>query len=255
MNFYSITESGRMMENEKYLTDRGKPLTEEEIMQLEIDLDLWLPPDYRGFLARCNGGLASEKIHYYPVPIQFTEYCIECGVDPIVLHRELSSHDCEGMKLSEMWKNHYDRNGFPPGVNVFNFFSHKGEDWSLLSFYRDYLPLTGRHYLPIAYTFGDNPIFLCLERPDRSPVYYFDHNIFPHGCRENLLLIADSFTGFFNGLTQYPEDPKDSRGRTASARIRSVQRAAHCGPRGKRCPSMSWKVLSHPSPGPSVRSG
>ena len=65
---------------------RGKSLTEEEIKQLEIDLDVWLPPDYRAFLARCTGGTTTEKIDYYPVPIEFTEYCLEYGVDPIVLH-------------------------------------------------------------------------------------------------------------------------------------------------------------------------
>ena len=58
-----------MLKNEQYLTCRSKPLTQEELKQLEIDLDVRLPPDYRGFLARCNGGMAGEEIQYYPVPV------------------------------------------------------------------------------------------------------------------------------------------------------------------------------------------
>ena len=194
-----------MLKNEKYLTCRNTPLAQEELKQLEIDLDVRLPPDYRGFLARFNGGMAGEEIQYYPVPFEFSDCCIQRGVDPVVLHRELSSDECGRMDLRAMWKNQFDRGGLPPGVDVLEFFSHRPGDWSLLGFSRTYFRLGGRHFLPIANSFDGDIILLCLEQPDRSPIYFYDHDIFPHVNREDLFLIAHNFTDFLNGLTRYPE--------------------------------------------------
>ena len=51
------------------MTDIGKPLKEDDLKELEVEFDIYLPEEYREFLLKSNGGVPIPDVFKYRHPV------------------------------------------------------------------------------------------------------------------------------------------------------------------------------------------
>ncbi len=146
------------------LTDVGEKLTNYDILNLEQELNLQLPQDYKNFLLKNNGGAPVQDWVF-----DFTQIIPESGkpFDNSSVIREFST-------LSEL---------------PFFYGNLIGEE------------LIPEKFLPIASDPFDNQILLCADENNYGKIYFADHEMYDSETDHWLMTeLADSFTEFINKL-------------------------------------------------------
>lgn len=150
------------------ILDANEKLDETTVAKLEDSLRIKLPPSYRKFLMEYNGGK--------PAPRRF--------------------------KFK----------GKTRGSSVDRFLGVHNKDYSnLLKYLKTYNGRIPRNFFPVAYDPGGNLICISVEGADTGSVYFWDHEQESEEGTlpdySNVILIADSFDEFLNGLHE-KEAPK-----------------------------------------------
>lgn len=146
-----------------------QPLNSDRLKEFEHKFEMTLPNDYRDFLLTYNGG--------YPEPDGF-------------------------------WIQGMDGNG----SLVDRFLGiHGGEHDNLLGYLEIYKERIPPNFLPIAHDPGGNLICMSVEGEDKGKIYFWDHEEEADPDQgetagyQNVYLIADSFTDFFENLIDFDE--------------------------------------------------
>ncbi len=158
--------------------DKLPPAPEEQILELEGDLGVMLPEDYRRFLQLCNGGYVGGALWFFGRDSEGEE--IEVGVHHINGFREESY-------LSLVWSRE----------------CYQGEELRI-----------PRELLPIMDDPFGNAICIGLTARHRGRVYFWDHEEEPDpdewdGALDtagNITLVCESFSEFVAGLRQNEEE-------------------------------------------------
>jgi hypothetical protein len=145
----------------------ARTLTETDIVQLEHQIGVHLPDEYRAFLLRFNGGKPSP----YCFPIR------GMPKNPYGVIREFYGIECP--VLSSNLK------------------------WNCEVFWGD----SPRDLLPIADTPGGNQLCLCLFGTDAGSIFLWDYYGAPRNplSREGTFFVARSFQELIDGLFRLPE--------------------------------------------------
>jgi cell wall assembly regulator SMI1 len=147
--------------NIRKLSKVERPLTGEELQQVETRIGVQLPEDYRLFLLQHNGG--------HPEPSAFKYTC-----------------DQQQWKLAAV--------AYFLGI-------YEGEDENFLEYFDDYLGRIPAETIPIARDPGGNLILLGVSEAHRGKVYFwlqdFENDA---GDFSNVCFVANSFSEFLNAL-------------------------------------------------------
>jgi hypothetical protein len=158
--------------------NRYGPLTEERLRQLEARLKSRLPDDHRAFLLRHNGGR--------PTLPRFTFTDADGEQQEGVVEWFFAVHD-QPYAESEEWEPD-DSGESPP------YFGQPLEE--VWADFRSEVPDAG--VLPIGRDPCANLIGIGYAGSRAGAVWWYDHET------ETLVRLADSFSGFLNGLTRLP---------------------------------------------------
>lgn len=156
------------------INESKPPITEKQLAATERKLKISLPPQYRAFLLRHNGG--------WPEPDSFVFKQGRGSYSDSTVNRFLAIHDGPHSNFVEYFKT-----------------------------YKTEHPRVPEELVPIANDPGGNLICIALAGDRPGAVYFWDHEEeadFRDGepaTWDNVHLVADSFDAFLQGLGQTPK--------------------------------------------------